>query len=84
MWFGSTSLVPEIHSNHPLRYSVPSSVDQDLVNIHLRRRGCRCLRLNDLNVAIIELPRLGDLYWRSVVLRDPLLGLLKRSLYNGL
>lgn len=84
MWFGSTSLVPEIHSNHPLWYSVSSSVDQDLVNIHLRRRGCRCLRLDDLNVAIIELPGLSDLYWGSIVLRDSLLGLLERGLYNGL
>jgi hypothetical protein len=77
MFVPFVQLVPEVKNYEAFGDSISSSVDENLVHNHIsiwddRRR----LRRDNLNVAIVVLPRPGDFYGSSMLFRDSALGWL--------
>jgi len=68
-------LIPEIQHDHLLRYPVPATIDKDLIKDQLL-----CHRsafwVNDVNIAIVKLAWLCDIYRGWILLSSATLGLL--------
>lgn len=58
------NLIPEVKRDDPLWDSITATVDEDLIDVQLRRhndRRGRRVRVRDLDDAVVPLMRLGDL-----------------------
>ena len=74
--------IPEVQCYDPLRNSIPTTIDEDFVDVDLvwhdsRRR--RRISLYDLDITVVPLSRLGDIDGSSIRARNATLWLLKRN-----